>query len=111
MRNLVTALFREVIYYSQISHELFPEKQKGCHQLKRGTGDLLFIVQRILKERKTRRKNIYMVLIDNIKANDMVPQTRIINCFKMHKIFDKLFKFVMETMKKWKGKLIAGGKL
>ena len=37
-------------------HGLFPEEQKGCRKGSKGTEKLLYIVQHILNECKTRRK-------------------------------------------------------
>ena len=64
MWKILTAQIREEIYYSLISHELFPEEQKGCHKGTRGTGELLYIDQHIFNESKMRWKNMAMVLID-----------------------------------------------
>ena len=50
---------------------------------------------------KTRRKNLGMVWTDNKKAFDMVPQTWVINCLKMHKISDEVINFIEKTMKTW----------
>ena len=52
--KILTAQIREDIYNSLISHRLFSEEEKGCHE---GTsGKQLYIDQFILKEIKTRRK-------------------------------------------------------
>ena len=101
--GILTAQIREEIYYSLISHRLFPEEQKQCRKRTRGTGDLLYFDQHILKESKTRRKNLAMALIDNKKAYDMVLQSWIIDCLKMYKIFDIVIKFIEKTMKNWSG--------
>ena len=53
---------------------LFPEEQKGSLKGTRGTGELRYIDQHILKESKTRRKNLSMVWIDNKKSYDMVSK-------------------------------------
>ena len=60
------------IYCSLLCYGLFPEEQKGYSGGRGGTNDLLYIDQYILKEAKTRRKNVAMVWIDN-KIPDMVP--------------------------------------
>ena len=82
MWKIVTAQIKEEIYFLLTSRELFPEEQKGCLKGFRGTGELLYIDQHILNERKTRRKNLVMVCIDYKKAY-MIPQTWMINCLKM----------------------------
>ena len=64
--------FRE-IYNSLITLGQFREKQKGCCNGTRGTGELLYIGQHILNESK-RDENIAVTWIDYKKADDMVPQ-------------------------------------
>ena len=59
----------------------------------RGLGDLLCIDQHIFKESKLWQKNVAVAWTDNKKANDMVPQTWIIECLKMYKIFRQSHKF------------------
>ena len=54
-------------------------------QRSKGSGELLYIVQRILNESKTKGKNLDTAWIDYKKAYDMVPQSWIINCLKMYK--------------------------
>ena len=63
--KILTLQIREEIYYSPISRGLFPEERKGYHRGKRGTGGLLYIYKRILKERKTKPKNVAIAWIDN----------------------------------------------
>ena len=58
MWKILTAQNREEIYYSLIYHSLFPEEQKGCRKETRKTGALIYIDQHILKESKTRQKNV-----------------------------------------------------
>ena len=86
MWKILTAQIRENIYYLLTSHGFFPDKQKGCRKGSRGTAELLYIDQQILKESKTRRKNLAMAWIDYKKPYDMVPQSWILNCLKMYKI-------------------------
>ena len=58
MWKILTAQIKEEIYYSLECRELFPEEQKGCRKGTRGTDYLLYIDQHILKEAKTRGKNL-----------------------------------------------------
>ena len=78
MWKILTAQIREKIYYSLTSHGLFPDEQKGCRKGSRGTAELLYIDQHILK---TRRKILAMARINYKRAYDMVPQS----CLKMYK--------------------------
>ena len=69
MWKILKAQIREEIYYLLISYGLFlKNRKKGT----RGTGDLLYIDQNILKESKTKWKNVAMVWIDFKKIYDMV---------------------------------------
>ena len=52
MWKILTAVIKEEIYASLNWRKLFTEEQKGCRKGKRGTYDLLYIDQHILKEVK-----------------------------------------------------------
>ena len=56
MWQILTAQIREEIYNLLVSRRLFLEGQKGCRKGTRGTGELLYIDNIILKESKTIRK-------------------------------------------------------
>ena len=56
MGNILAAQIRKDIYDSLISRGLFPKEQEGCCKGCRRTGELLYIVQHIFSESKTRRK-------------------------------------------------------
>ena len=99
LSKILTAQIREEIYYSLTSRGLFPEEQKGCRKESKSTAGLLYIDQHILNESKTRQKNLAMDWIDNKKVYDMVPQSRIINCFKMYKISHEVINFMEKTIK------------
>ena len=58
--------------------KLLPEEQKGCRKGSRGTNDLLYIDRAVIKEVKSRNKNLTMAWIDYKKAYDMVPHSWII---------------------------------
>ena len=105
--KILTAQIREEIYYSIMSR--FCE-QKGCRKGSRGTAELLYIDPHILNESKNRRKNLAMAWINYEKVYDMVPQSWIINCFKVYKISHEIINFIEKTMKNWRVELIAGGK-
>ena len=51
-----------------------------------------------------------MAWIDNKKANDIIPQSWIINFLKIYKIYDKNINFITEAMKNRKVELTAGRK-
>ena len=104
--KILTAQIREESYSSLTRCVLFREEQKGCCKGSRGTGELLYIDQHILKESKIGWKNQAMAWIDNKKAYDMVLQTWTINCF-MYKI--SVINFIEKTMKTWRLELTAEG--
>ena len=108
MLKIQTAQIREEIYDSLINRELFPKEQK--RSCKEGTGELRFNDKHILKDRKTREKNIDMAWIYYKKAYDMVQQGWIIDCLKMYMISSDVIKFTKNTMEKWRVELTAGGK-
>ena len=111
MWKILTAQIREEIYYSLTSRGLFPGELKGCCKGSRGTTGLLYIDQHILNESKTRRKNLAVAWIDYKKAYDMVPHNWIVNILKMYKILNEVINFIDKTMKTWRVKFTAGGRL
>ena len=58
-------------YHLILLFKLFLEEQKECPKGTRGTDDLLYIDQYILKEVKTRWKNVAMSWIDYKKLYDL----------------------------------------
>ena len=65
--------------------------------------------QYIFKGFRPRQKNVAMALIDDGKAYDMAPQSYIIECPKMYKIFNKFINVVMKAMKNRKVESVARG--
>ena len=98
------------IYDSLISRGLFSAKQKGYHKGSSRTGKRLYIDQHILKEIKTRWKNLAVVWIDNEQAYDMVTQSWIIDSIKMYKISSEVIKFAENTMENCTVEMTAGRK-
>ena len=76
MWKILTAEIKEDIYYT-----LFLKEQKGCHKVTRGTGDLLYIDQHMLKKkiRTLRKKETYKYLgileADTTKQAEMKEKT------------------------------------
>ena len=88
--KILIAQFRE-IYYSFVCRGRFPEERKKRYRRIRGTGDLQYIDQYILKESKARRKGGVMAWIDYKNVYDIVPQGWITEYLKTHKIFWLVF--------------------
>ena len=71
MWKLLTGVIAYQIYLDQ--EKLLPEEQKGCRKGSRGTNDLLYIDRAVIKEVKSRNKNLATAWIDCKKPFDMVP--------------------------------------
>ena len=68
MRKLLTGVIADQIYVHLDQEKLLPEEQKGCRKGSRGTNDLLCIDRPVIKEVKSRNKNLAMAWIDYKKA-------------------------------------------
>ena len=79
----MTGVIADQIYAHLDLEELLPEKQKGCRKVSRGTNDLLYINRAVVKEVKSRNKNLAMVWTDYKKAYDMVPDSSIVECLDL----------------------------
>ena len=60
------------------SRDVVTEYQKGCRKGSRGTNNLLYIDRAVIKEVKSRNKNLAVGWIDYKKAYNMVPHSWII---------------------------------
>ena len=108
MWKILTGVIAEEIYKSLEEREMLPEEQKGCRIGSRGTNDLLYIDKQILREVKTKRKNIAMGWIDYHKAFDMVPHSWILECLRMFKVAENVSCLVSKSMKAWKVEISCG---
>ena len=83
--------------YSHLNLEkLLPEEQTGCRKGSRGTDDLLYIDRAIIKEVRSRNKNLVMAWIDYKKAYDMIPRSWIIECFDLFGVAQNIKEFLSE---------------
>ena len=64
----------------------------------------------ILKEVKTRKKNLAMGWIDYRKAFDMVPHSWVLECLHILGINNTLMKFLEKTMRDWRVELTCANK-
>ena len=88
--------------------KLLPEEQKGCRKGSRGTNDLLYIDWAVIKEVKSRNKNLAMAWINYKKANDMVPHSWIIECLDLFGVAESIKSLLVNGMEKWKVMLCSG---
>ena len=95
--------------YAHLDHEkLLPEEQKGCRKGSRGTNDLLYIDRAVIKEVKSRNKNLAMAWIDYKKAYDMVPHPWIIECLDLLGVAENNKSLLVNNMETWKIMLCSG---
>ena len=62
--KLLTGLIADQIYAYLDQEKLLLEEQKGCSKGFRGTNDLLYVDRAVIKEAKSRNKNLAMTWID-----------------------------------------------
>ena len=103
--KLFTSMIAESIYTFSDDSKLFPGEQKGCRKGSRGTNDLLYIDQRMMKEAKQRRKNLAMAWLDYCKAYDLVPHSWLSECMHMFGIASNVEKMLTASMQGWRTEL------
>ena len=82
----MTGVIADQIFAHLDQEKLLPEEQKGCRKGSRGTNDLPYIDRAVIKDVKSRNKNLAMALIDYKKAYDMVPHSWIIKCLDLFRV-------------------------
>ena len=107
MWKLPTGVIADQIYAHLDQEKLLPEQQKGCRKGSRGTNDLLYIDRAVIKEVKSRNKNLAMAWIDYKKAY-MVPHLRIIECLDLFGVAENIKSLLVNSMEKWKVMLCSG---
>ena len=106
--KLLTGVIADQIYAHLDQEKLLPEEQKGCRKGSGEANDLLYIDRAVIKELKSRNKNLAMAWIDYKKAYDMVPHSWIIECFDLFGIAENIKSLLVNSMKKWKVMLCSG---
>ena len=114
MWKLLTGVIADQIYAHLDQEKLLPEEQKGYRKGSRGTNDLLYINRDVIKEFKSRNKNLAMAWIDYQKAYDMVPlhlhfHSWIIECLDLFEVAENIKKrLLVNSMEMWKVMLCSG---
>ena len=85
-----------------ISREVVTRRAEGCRKGSRETNDSLYIDRAVIKEVKSRNKNLAMVWIDYKKAYDMVPDVWIIECLDLFGVAENIKSLLVNSMEKWK---------
>ena len=108
MWKLLTGVIADQIYAHLDQEKLLPEEQKGCRKGSRGNSDLLYIDRAVIKEVKSRKKNLPMAWLDYKKAYDMVPHSWIIECLDLFGVAENIKSLLLSIMEKWKVMLCSG---
>ena len=108
MWKLLTGVIADQIYAHLDQQKLLPEEQKGCRKGSRGTNDLLYTDRAVIKEVKSRNKNLAMAWIVYKKAYDMVAHSWIIECLDLFGVEENIKSLLVNNMEKWKAMLCSG---
>ena len=108
MEVILTGVITGQIYSYLDQEKLLPEGQKGCRKGSRGTNDLLYIARAVIKEVKSRNKNLVMAWIDSKKAYDMVPHSWIIECLDLFGVAEHIKSLSVNNKENWKVMLCSG---
>ena len=100
MWKLLTGVIADQIYAHLEQEKLLPEEQKGCRKGSRGTNDLLYIDRAVIKDVKSRNKNLAMARTDYKKAFDMVPHSWIIECFDLFRVAVNIKGLLVNSMER-----------
>ena len=87
---------------------MLPEEQKGGRKRSTGSNELLSIDGAVIKEVKSRNKNLAIAWIDYKKVFDMVPQLWIIECLDLFGVAETIKSLLVNSMEKWKVMLCSG---
>ena len=108
MWKLLTGVIADQIYTHLDQEKLLSEEQKGCRKGSRGTNHLLHIDRAVIKEVKSRNKNLAMAWIDYEKAYYMVPSSWIIECLDLFGVAENIKSLLVNSMGNWKVMLCSG---
>ena len=104
----MTGVIVDQVYAHLDQEKLLPEERKGCRKGSRGTNNLLYIDRAVIKEVKSRNKNLAMAWIDYKKAYDMVPHSWIIECLDLFGVAENIKSLLVNSIEKWKVMLCSG---
>ena len=104
----MTGVIADQIYAHLDQEKLLPEEQKGCRKGSRRTNDLLYIDRAVIKEVKSRNKNLAMAWIDYQKAYDMVPHSWTTECLDLFGVAENIKSLLVNSMEKWEVMLCSG---
>ena len=96
----MTDAIADQIYAHLDQDILLPEEKKGCRKGSRGTNDLLYVDRTVIKEVKSRNKNLAMAWVDYKNAYDMVPHSWIIHCLDLFGVGENIKSLLLNSMEK-----------
>ena len=108
MWTLLAGVIADQIYPHLDQEKLLPEEQKGCRKGSRGTNDLISSDRAVIKEVKSRNKNLAMAWIDYKKAYDMISYSWNIECLDLFEVAEDITSLLVNSMEKWKVMLCSG---
>ena len=106
--KLLTGVIADQIYEHLDQEKLSAEEQKACRKGSRRTNDLLFTDRAVIKEVKSRNKNLAMAWINYKKAYHMVPHSWIIECLDLFGAAENIKGLLVNSMGKWKVMYCSG---
>ena len=108
MWKLLSGVIADQIYGHLDLQTLLSEEQKGYRKRSRRTNDLIYIDGAVIREVKSRKKNLAMALIDYMKAYDMVPHSWIKECLDLFGVAENIRTLLVNSMEKWRVMLCEG---
>ena len=100
MWKLLTGVIADQINPRLDQEKLLQQEQEECRKGSRGTNDLLYIDRAVMKEVKSRNKNLAMAWIDYKKADDMVLNSLIIECLDLPGVAENIKSLLVNSMEK-----------
>ena len=107
MWKFLPGVIADQIYGHLDQHKLLPGEQKGCRKRSRGINDLLYIDRAVIREVKSRKKNLPMAWIDYKKAYDMVPHSWIKEFLDLCGVAENTKTSLVNIMEMWRVMLCA----
>ena len=98
----MTGVIVDQIYWNLDQQKLSTEEQKGCRKRSRGTYDLLCIDRAVIRQVKSRKKNLAKAWIHYLKAYDMVPYWWIKECLDLFGVAENIKTLLINSMEKRK---------
>lgn len=104
--KIITSVITTKIYTHLDENQIMTEEQKGCRKHSQGCKEQLTIDTIILKQAEHNQRNLHMCYIDYQKAFDSIPHSWLIQVLQIYKIHPRLIRFLSQTMKTWRTKII-----